>query len=121
MSRMKFKKKQLYIASFINETEDDYSNLIREYAKPQYLGVQNIQPLSGNSDITEYGTRIQKMQKVLLDYDKYYGLFKEDDLAYLDDVTPNGEIKNGDNANYRIDSVRNQNKKIAIYFEKLPQ
>ena len=45
---------------------------------------------------------------------------KEKELAYLDRITPEGEKVNGDKANYKIDSVREQNKKIAIYFEKLP-
>ena len=45
---------------------------------------------------------------------------KENDLAYLDGATPENEEIYGDNANYRVDSVRYQNKKVAIYFEKLP-
>lgn len=118
--KRKWNKKDLYIASFVKDEYDDEGNKIPTYAKPEYIGKQNIQPLSGESDVTEYGTRVTKMQKVLLDYDKYLGKFKENDLAYLDEITPDGEQVNGDNANYRIDSVRNQNKKIAVYFEKLP-
>ena len=118
--RRKWKKKDLYIASFLKDDYDDKGNKISTYSKPEYIGKENIQPLSGESDIAEYGTRVTKMQKVLLDYDKYLGKFKENDLAYLDGITPNGEQIHGDNANYRIDSVRNQNRKIAIYFEKLP-
>lgn len=118
--RSKWKKKDLYIASFIKDEYDDEGNKISTYSKPEYIGKENIQPLSGESDIAEYGARVTKMQKVLLDYDKYLGKFKENDLAYLDGITPKSEQVNGDNANYRIDSVRNQNKKIAIYFEKLP-
>lgn len=118
--RRKWKKKDLYIASFLKDEYDDEGNKIPTYDKPEYLGKKNIQALSGQSDVAEYGTRVIKMQKVLLDYDKYLGKFKEKDLAYLDGITAEGEQVNGDNANYRIDSVRNQNKKIAIYFEKLP-
>lgn len=118
--RSKWKKKDLYIASFLKDEYDDEGNKISTYAKPEYIGKENIQPLSGESDVAEYGTRVTKMQKVLLDYDKYLGKFKENDLAYLDGITPKGEQVNGTNANYKIDSVRNQNKKIAIYFEKLP-
>lgn len=118
--RSKWRKKELYIASFLQDEYDDEGNKIAIYDKPIYIGKENIQPLSGQSDIVEYGTRVTKMQKVLLDYDKYLGNFKENDLAYLDGITPENEQVNGDNANYRIDSVRNQNKKIAIYFEKLP-
>ena len=120
MSRRSFRTKELYIASFLREDEEDYNNSIKVYDEPQYLGKQNIQPLSGNSDIAEYGARVRQMQKVLLDYDKYLGKFKENDVAYLDGITPEKENVFGEKANYRIHSVRNQNKKIAIYFEKLP-
>lgn len=99
---------------------DDYGNTISTYDKPEFIGLENIQPLSGSTDIEEYGNKVNKMQKVLLDYDKYLEKFKENDLAYIEDVTPEGEEVYGDNANYRVDSVRNQNRKIAIYFEKLP-
>lgn len=120
MSRSKWKKKSLYIASFIEDSLDDYGNKITVYDKPEFVGKENIQPLSGSTDIEEYGNKVSKMQKVLLDYDKYLDKFKENDLAYIEDTTPEGEEVFGDNANYRIDSVRNQNRKIAIYFEKLP-
>ena len=151
--RKKWKKKDLYIANFIEDNYDDEGNKIAMYDKPIYIGKENIQPLSGQSDIVEYGTRVTKMQKVLLDMNfkvesnnkvndinkmmvkeldkmtvksltlKYRDqkvTIKEKDLAYLDRITPDGEQVNGDNANYKIDSVREQNKKIAIYFEKLP-
>lgn len=118
--RSKWKKKDLYIVSFVQDEYDDEGNKIPTYAKPEYIGKENIQSLSGESDIAEYGEKVEKMQKVLLDYDKYLGKFKEKDLAYLDRITPEGEQINGDKANYKIDSVREQNKKIAIYFEKLP-
>lgn len=120
MSRNKWRKKTLYIASFIEDSLDDYGNKITIYDKPEFIGKENIQPLSGSTDIEEYGNKVSKMQKVLLDYDKYLGKFKENDLAYIEEATPEDEEVFGDNANYRVDSVRNQNRKIAIYFEKLP-
>lgn len=121
MSRYNWKKKSLYIASLLSEEIDDYNNSITTYGEPLNLGLQNIQPLSGTTDITEYGAKVSKMQKVLLDYDTYLNMFKERDLAYIETTTPDGEKVNGENANYIITSVRNQNKKIAIYFEKLPR
>lgn len=151
--RRKWKKKDLYIANYIKDEYDEEYNKIPTYSKPEYLGKQNIQPLSGESDIVEYGAKVTKMQKVLLDInfkaqnenkvkdidglevkelnditvkeltlrysDKSISI-KENDLAYLDGAKPDNEQTYGDKANYRIDSVRTQNKKIAIYFEKLP-
>lgn len=118
--RNKWKNKTLYIASFLKDDMDDLGNKISTYDTPQFIGKKNIQPLSGTSEVEEYGIKVSKMQKVLLDYDKYLGKFKENDLAYIENAIPENEQINGDNANYRVDSVRNQNRKIAIYFEKLP-
>lgn len=124
--RSKWKKKSLYIASFLNDDLDDYGNYIKVYDTPFFIGLENIQPL-GSTGLSDYGLetvgfgdKVTRMVKVLLDYDKYLGKIKENDLAYIEDVTPEGEEVNGDNANYRVESVRNQNRKIAIYFEKLP-
>lgn len=151
--RRKWKKKSLYIASFAKDDIDDLGNKISIYEKPIFIGKENIQPLSGESDIKEFGIKVSKMQKVLLDWTikirnkntvkdintmpvnelnkmkvrelmmKYTSIdmpIKENDLAYLDGATPENEEIYGDNANYRVDSVRYQNKKVAIYFEKLP-
>ena len=90
MSRRDCQKKDLYVAKLLKETLDDYGNNINEYDKPKYYGKFNIQPLSGESDV-----------------------------AYLDRTTPTNESVYGDKANYRISSVREQNRKIAIYFEKI--
>lgn len=122
--RNNWKKKSLYISSFIEDSMDDYGNTVATYDEPKFIGLENIQPLSGSTDITEYGNRVSKIQKVLLDYDKYIDKFKENDLAYIEVdkslIEQETEETYGDNANYRIDSVRPQNRKIAIYFEKLP-
>lgn len=120
MSRSKWKKKSLYIASLLEDDLDEHGNTISTYDEPVFIGLENIQSLNGSTDVEEYGNKVSKMQKVLLDYDKYIGKFKENDLAYIEDATPKGEEVYGDNANYCINSVRNQNRKIAIYFEKLP-
>ena len=126
MSRSKWKKKSLYIASFIEDSLDDYGNKISTYNKPEFIGLENIQPL-GSTGFSDYGLetvgfgdKVTRMVKVLLNYNKYIGKIKENDLAYIEDCIPEGEEINGDNANYRVESVRNQNRKIAIYFEKLP-
>lgn len=119
MSRRDCQKKDLYVAKLLKETFDDYGNNINKYDEPKYYGKFNIQPLSGESDVAEYGSKISKMQRVIVDYDKYLGEFKEGDIAYLDRTTPTNESVYGDKANYRISSVREQNRKIAIYFEKI--
>lgn len=118
-------KKDLWIASYKEDSEDDYGMRISVYDTPEYIGKFNIQPLSGQSTSAfgntiqrDFGDKVEKMQSVMLDYDKYLNKFHEDDLAWIDISPAEGDTK-GYSANYRIVSVRNQNKKIAIYFEKL--
>lgn len=74
----------------------------------------NYQPASGESDITLYGERILKMYKAIIPI-IYKNKFKEEDIAWIGEI-PNLEL---DNYNYRIESVRPQNKKIAIYFNRI--
>lgn len=118
-------KKDLWIASFIEDSVDDYDMRISTFSTPEYIGKFNIQPLSGQSTSAfgntiqrDFGDKVEKMQSVMLDYDKYIDRFHEDDLAWINTSPAEGDIT-GYSANYRIVSVRNQNKKIAIYFEKL--
>lgn len=110
--------KDIYIAPMLGVVEDDYGNEVTNYGTPVAYKM-NVQPLSGSSDIEEYGSKTSQMQRGMCDYDTYYQQFKEDDVAYLEGATPDNEIQNGANANYRIYSVRNQNKRIIIYFERL--
>ena len=78
----------------------------------------NVQPLTWGIDIEAYGSRAMQIQKAICRSNEYLNMFHENDVAYLDGQTPYGEKEYGDNANYRIDAVLNQNKCIAIYFEK---
>lgn len=118
-------KKTLWIANLLEDGEDDYGMRVSVYDTPEYIGKFNIQPLSGQSTSAfgntiqrDFGDKVEKMQSVMLDYDKYLNRFHEDDLAWIN-IEPDTEDTTGYSANYRIVSIRNQNKKIAIYFEKL--
>ena len=87
---------------------------IAAYDKPnRYLF--NVQPASGETDIIEYGERISKIFKAIVNI-RYKNKFNEGDIAYLDGVVPNDK---NTNYNYKIVSVRNQNRRIAIYFERI--
>lgn len=123
-------KKDIYIAK--KEKDENGENIIDRYGNVKYAKPKkyrfNVQPIggttnstSGRTDIMDYGQKSMQMQRAIIDYKTYLGIFDVDDLAYLDGATPNGEIKNGDNANFRIDAILNQNKVIAIYFEKLTE
>ena len=79
----------------------------------------NVQPISSYPDMQEFGEKTEQIQKAVIEYEKYFGKFKEFDLAYLDGANPENEQTNGANANYRLYPPRNQNKVILLYFERL--
>ena len=111
-------QKTIYISSKETLDYDDYGNQIVTYSKPKkYLF--NVQPVSSEVDLMEFGEKSSMIQKAVISRVDYEGVFKENDLAYLDGVTPTGEANNGDNANYRLYPPRNQNKAIVIYFERI--
>lgn len=108
-----------YIGSKLESTFDDNGNEITLYDIPKKYRF-NIQPVSGTSDIQEFGEHANKMKvAVITNRKKYDGKFKEFDCAYLDGATPDGETINGENANYRVYAVQYQNVAIRIFFIKL--
>jgi len=112
------KKRLVYIANFIEETEDDSGNTIRVYGQPFSIKC-TLNTLSGDTEYQMFGDRIQNMVKTILDYD-WMKKIHEKDVAYLYDIDPNEEVVHGEKANYRVVSTRPQNLKTIIYFEKLP-
>jgi len=110
-------KKECWIAEKIKVIYDDEGNEIAEYNKPIKFEF-NYQPISSNADLMEFGEKASMVQKAIIPIE-YKDKFKEFDVAYLDGVEPDGEVKNGDKANYRLYPPRNQNSVIQIYFEKL--
>ena len=116
--RKKEWNKKIWIAKKIGTQENDHGTEIPIYDKPvEYM--MNVQPLSSEADIAEFGENAKQVQRAVIEYKKYFGKFKEFDVAYLDGVTPDGEEVNGENANYRLYPPRNQNKVILLYFERL--
>ena len=111
-------KKKIWIARKIGTEENDYGEEISIYAEPEVY-MMNVQPISSYPDIQEFGEKAEQVQKAIIEYNKYFGKFKEFDLAYLDGASPEGEEVNGENANYRLYPPRNQNKAIQIYFQRL--
>lgn len=112
--------KTCYIASKNDNPDvDDYGNEINIYQKPVKYSF-NIQPASGDFELTLYGEKINKVYKAIVPY-IYKDKIKEGDIAYLDGVTPEGEEEGtyGKNGNYTVDSIRPQNLATAIYFKKI--
>ena len=110
-------KKDIYIASKIGTSLDSFGNEIVLYDAPK-LYKFNVQPISSNVDLVEFGEKASMIQKAVIPI-RYKHYFKENDLAYLDDVVPENEEVNGINANYKLYPPRNQNKVIILYFERI--
>ena len=116
--RKKEWNKKIWIAKKIGTQENDYGTEIPIYDKPEEY-MMNVQPLSSEADIAEFGENAKQVQRAVIELKKYLGKFKEFDVAYLDSATPDGEEVNGENANYRLYPPRNQNKVILLYFGRL--
>lgn len=122
-SMYKHFKTKCYIASKLESTYDEEDNEITQYDTPKKY-VFNIQPLVNSSitgsEIQAFGEHAQRMKvAVITEREKYAGKFKEFDLAYLDGVSPENENYNGENANYRVHLVSEQNMVIRIFFTKI--
>lgn len=111
-------KKIIYICSKLASNEDEYGNEITNYdeAKPYSFTISSVKD---ESEIKEFGELASKMKMATVNLFKYKDKFKEFDLAYLDGNNPKDELVNGENANYRIYAIKEQNAILKIYFLKL--
>ena len=111
-------KSRIYIAKKLREDFDDYGNQIEIYDEPQKYFL-NVQTLSETSDIMEFGEKVSSTRVIsITEKKKYLGKFNEFDLVYVD-TTPENEGINGENADYSIIGVRNQNTSIRVYISKI--
>lgn len=111
-------EKILWLSKLISSTIDDYGNDVDTYSVPVKYKA-NYQPVSADSSIQEFGANSTEIIVALFDKNQFTGVFNDFDLVYLDGASPSNETNYGDNSNYRVQSVREQNKKIIVYFEKL--
>lgn len=113
-------RQRIYIASqnMDDELIDSHGN--RPFNKP-FLFCENLASVDGESEKEEYGDRVRNMYKSVVMRKRWEGRIKENDVAYLDGAIPDGEVENGANANYRVESARNTSlNMMTIYFEMLP-
>lgn len=86
------------------------------------LGYLSVQPSSGSADLAEFGENIKQYQNIMAQpYERWYQVFSEGDRLYLDGKIPNEEDLDdiyAENANYIVDSVRNQNRAIRVVVKK---
>lgn len=111
-------KRPIYISRKIVSSYDEYGNEIVEYEKPKKYFF-NLSSLRDESDIREFGEISDKMRIATVNLFRYRNKFKDFDLAYLEGNTPLNEAVNGEKANYRIYTTREQNAILKIYFLRL--
>lgn len=113
--------KKIYIATKKEIAIDDYGNQIVKYNTPFYLGKENYQPMNWKdlqSYISAFGETTNKVVSLILDFNKK-DKFKEFDLAYLYGANPENEKVNGENANYIVKSIKEQNTKVMVVLEEI--
>lgn len=110
-------KSKIYIAKKLPSIIDDDENEITQYDTPKPYHF-NVQPSNKGSDIREFGENETGLLVAVIPKAKYKNKFKDFDLVYID-TTPENEEINGENADYRIFAIRNQNVAIRLYFKKL--
>lgn len=108
----------IYIAKKLDSEYDDNGNEIPKYDTPIKYRF-NMQANQDSSFIAEYGDTATSVKVVMItDKTLYDGKFKEFDKVYVY-TTPENEIENGFNADYRILAVRPQNTCIKLFITKL--
>lgn len=111
-------KSKIYVCKKLDTTQDENMNEIENYAEPiKYIF--NVQPVNASSEGREFGQLVNAMRVATIPKRKYIGKFNEYDKVYIDTVPSENEVDYGDNADYRIYSVRPQNTCIKVYFLKL--
>lgn len=111
-------KSRIYIAKRTGYIQDEELNQYETFGTPVKYYF-NVQTVSSDSDIREFGENANSMKCISIpEKNRYINRFNEFDRVYIN-TTPEDELYNGDNADYYIYSVRNQNTSILIYIRKI--
>lgn len=80
-----------------------------------------VQPKNGFTDRLAYGETTNKDQRIILTpYTYWHKKFKEGDVFYLDGQKPSEDEEYfGQNANYQVELVANQNEAIELSVKKI--
>lgn len=106
-----------------NAEVDTYAEPVEEIVRePSVFNPISItvQPKNGFTDRLAYGETTNKDQRIILTpYTYWHKKFKEGDVFYLDGQEPNeDEEYAGQDANYFVESVNNQNEAIELSVKK---
>lgn len=122
------RKKYGYIANKIGIEEDENNgNEIEIFDKP-FLFKELYMPLSDDLDLENYGNDVNRILRMFVNVNEWYGRIHVGDRAYLiDEKTCECDIdkmaesdnKYCNNANYKVDVVAVQNFKLKVQFKKI--
>lgn len=116
MRNMHINRQKCYIANRLNGEVDDYGNAL--FDQP-FLFNENLANVDGESEIAEWGERVNKMYKSVVQRVLWEGKISEGDNAYLEGIVPPESDTRGLKANYKVESVRYPSlNTMAVYFEK---
>lgn len=119
-------EKEIWIAKRYKVETNDFGVDIEYFEKPIKYRF-NYQPVSGNTDIMEYGEKITNVYRTFVNKNEYLGKIRVGDRVYLEDgEILESELENiaeNDNvhcekANYIVKVVLPQNFKTRIDFIK---
>lgn len=109
----------------ISKSNAEFPEFELPYKITTRLGYLTVQPSTraySENGLFPYGEDIKQYQTIIAQpYEKWYQVFSEGDRLYLDGKTPSEEDLEdiyAENANYIVDSVRNQNRAICIIVKK---
>jgi len=110
----------VYICKKLPSTQDEYMNEVENYDKPNERPfLWNVQPATADSEVREFGQLANSMRVATISKSLFNGKFKEFDKVYIENKPSSNESFYGENADYRVYSIRPQNACIRIYFLKL--
>ena len=94
--------------------------ITRPHTLLSHIGI-TVMPKTGSTDYFDYGETTNSDQRIVLTpYEYWFGKFNEGDLFYLDGAMPNAnEETYGQDANYSVEFVGNQNAGIVLSLEQI--
>ena len=101
-----------------NIDNEDITTYSKATAYRTALNYITCQPAGGYMETLEFGENVSKTWVIIANYSRFYGVFNEGDLLFLDGVIPSERGSYEQEANAIITSVRYQNKVIRIVAEK---
>lgn len=126
---MLFKRKIGFIANKKGVEEQFNGNEVEIFEEP-FMFEEMYMPLSDDMDLKNFGNDVNRILRMFVNKNEWYGKIHTGDRAYLiDESNCECDIENMvrkdnqycNNANYKVDVVAIQNFKMKIQFKKIAE